>query len=395
MTSITPPDHGPRYDSMGDSMRFVLSSADTDGQYTLIEDTMKPGMHAKLHLHREHAESFYVIAGSVNFTIGSQTHTATPGTTIYISPNTPHAAKADEHGTMLTLWSPGDLEGLFRDFAALTPAQASDPAIAAAISTKYDVIDLASPPIPSLLHFYDLLGAGQVQALLDLFADVPQIDMPLSGAVHGQAVMQLLTQQQQWLRERQASASFVDISISAARIVVELSLALTEGRRNITLPVALVADRRGDQISALRVYHSTWPLTGQHIERAPLLQPQQQQEPPLISAYMQALSAGAVDSINQLFSADGSVREPSGAEHTHRGPAGRLAFYQRAFASGGVRLQHCSATVDGTRCAIEYICDQWGSRPLSPQAGMAVYVWNSADQLTAVRIYDDVAPPRP
>jgi hypothetical protein len=82
------------------------------------------------------------------------------------------------------------------------------------------------------------------------------------------------------------------------------------------------------------------------------------------------------------------------AEYTHRGAEGLRTFYAHLFANGGgIPLEHCTLTDDGTRCAIEYNCVRWGATDIPPQAGVAVYECASSGLLSAARIYDDVEPP--
>jgi hypothetical protein len=68
-------------------------------------------------------------------------------------------------------------------------------------------------------------------------------------------------------------------------------------------------------------------------------------------------------------------------------------FYGSILAEGGIGLEHCSMTDDGTRCAIEYNAVRWGTTALPPQAGVAVYERGPSGKLRAARIYDDVSPP--
>jgi hypothetical protein len=68
------------------------------------------------------------------------------------------------------------------------------------------------------------------------------------------------------------------------------------------LPIAIVADRSGDKVSAIRVYHSTWPFTGKHLVRPPLLKPAENlDEPVIVKHYTAALRKGDADSALSLF----------------------------------------------------------------------------------------------
>ncbi len=162
------------------------------------------------------------------------------------------------------------------------------------------------------------------------------------------------------------------------------------------LPVASVLDLSG-VTAHLRVYHSTWPLTGHHALRPPLLA-----EDPAIKAsdivaqYQEALAVGDVEAIVASFENDGLAREPSAGAHSHRGREALDAFYQHLCSpAGGIALEHCTLTDDGVRCAIEYNCTGWAGSPIPPQSGVAVYERGATGRLAAARIYDDVDPPLP
>ena len=173
-----------------------------------------------------------------------------------------------------------------------------------------------------------------------------------------------------------------------------LHLAGETGR--VGLPVAVVADSRSDgRIDELRIYYSSWPLTGRHLNRPPLLQPDPElRESGVVADYQRALSAGDVDAIVAVFEPDGYAREPSGGEFVHRGPAGLHAFYELLFSNdGGIPLEHCALIDDQRACALEYNVVRWGKDELPPEAGIAVYVRGQSGKLAAARIYDDVNPP--
>jgi hypothetical protein len=157
-----------------------------------------------------------------------------------------------------------------------------------------------------------------------------------------------------------------------------------------------VADRNPDRtVKAIRVYHSLWPLTGEHRIRPPLLP-----EDPSLHAggapgdYQRALAEGAPEGILATFELDGYAQEPSGASYLYRGVEELREFYSHLFANGGgIGLEHCTLTDDGVRCAIEYNCVRWGATDIPPQAGVAVYERGGSGRLAAARIYDDVEPP--
>jgi len=246
----------------------------------------------------------------------------------------------------------------------------------------------------TLKNFYAGILGGEIETLISLFSDEPLINTPLQGEIRGKAnFIRYLSDQQAFLQEHEAKAELFALTDTAHRIVVEFVLYLKHEGKNIDLPVAIIADRSGNTASEIRVYHSTWPLTGKHAVRQPLMSPATHLEEPLIiEKYMAGLAKPDTTAILELFEEDGYVREPSGSSYKHNGPVGRKEFYDAALAEGGISLKHCTATFDGTRFIVEFICDEWGKTKLPPQAGMAVYELGKTGKLFAVDIRRPFAP---
>lgn len=249
-------------------------------------------------------------------------------------------------------------------------------------------------PEQHLRDYYTLLTQGKADELLAMFAGEPAIDTPLQGKVMGRAAFeQFVHEQQTWLQQYQARPELFAVTSTTERIGVEFICYLQQADETIDLPVAVVADLNGDKVSAIRVYHSTWPLTGKHIVRAPLLTPAQHlDEPEVITRYMQGIGKPDIQLMKTVFAPDGYVREPSGARYKHTG-AELWTFYSQVQEAQGVTLKHCTATFDGKQFFVEYICDNWGPTPIPAQAGIAFYELADEQHLHGVRIYDDVTPP--
>jgi SnoaL-like domain len=158
----------------------------------------------------------------------------------------------------------------------------------------------------------------------------------------------------------------------------------------------VVSDRNPDRtLKVIRVYHSRWPLTGEHRVRPPLLPADPNLHVEGIPGdYQRALAEGNLEGILATFEPEGYAREPSGAAYLHRGIEALRELYTHMFANdGGIGLDHCTLTDDGVRCAIEYNGVRWGNTEIPPQAGVAVYERGGSGLLAAARIYDDVEPP--
>jgi len=225
----------------------------------------------------------------------------------------------------------------------------------------------------------------------------PQVHHPVRGRIKGVRPFEaFVIETNAWLSQCNVSVEDVDDVLAGRHGFGEVVLHICGKTGRVDLPVAIVADKQSDgRIDELRIYFSSWPLTGRHANRPPLLQPDPQlRESDVVAEYQRALSAGDVDAIVAAFEADGYAREPAGAQYVHTGPEGLRAFYGRLFSNGGgIRLERC-ALIDGTRsCALEYNVVRWGKTELQPEAGVAVYVRGPSGRLAAARIYDDVNPP--
>lgn len=248
------------------------------------------------------------------------------------------------------------------------------------------------------IAYYDGILAGDPDALVRSFAGRPVLEDPRAGRVEGARDFRaFVSETADWLRERDAAVESVALTRTATRTVEEVMLRLIgDGGARGELPVAIVTDRNPDRkIKAIRVYHSLWPITGEHAVRPPLLP-----AAPKLHAegaagdYQRALADGDLRAIVATFGPDGYAREPSGGVYVHRGAEGLRKFYAHLFANGGgIPLEHCTLTDDGERCAIEYNCVRWGVTDIPAQAGVAVYECADSGLLSAARIYDDVEPP--
>lgn len=245
--------------------------------------------------------------------------------------------------------------------------------------------------------YYDGLMAGEHGALVRSFAGEPVLHDPLRGRVRGvRAFEAFVTDLTAWLAQRNASVEDVHYTITEERGFEEVVLHLDGENARVKVPVAIVADHDADgRLGELRIYHSTWPLTGRHAHRPPLLQPDPELHlSDVVAEYQRALSSGDVGAIVATFEPDAYAREPAGGEYVHRGPEGLRAFYETLFSNdGGILLEHCALVDDGRACALEYNVVRWGKTELWPEAGVAVYVRGESGKLAAARIYDDADPP--
>jgi SnoaL-like domain len=245
--------------------------------------------------------------------------------------------------------------------------------------------------------FFDGLLAGEFDALVESFAGEPQVHHPVRGRIRGvRAFEAFVNEMKAWLTQRNISVEDVDRVVADPHSFGEVVLHLDGETGRVDLPVAIVAEKQSDRrIAELRMYFSSWPLTGRHANRPPLLQPDPDlRESDVVAEYQRALSAGDVDAIVATFEPDGYASEPAGGQYIHRGSNNLRAFYEWLLSDdGGIPLERCAVIDDKRACALEYNVVRWGKTELPPTAGVAVYARSQSGKLAAVRIYDDVSPP--
>ena len=256
--------------------------------------------------------------------------------------------------------------------------------------------DLKRRESVSVPYFAGIL-TGEIDALVGSFAAEPELHHPVRGRVRGaEAFARYAADTKDWLEGLDASIEYVDHIVNRSDGVEEVVLHLRGDSEPVDLPVAIAADKADGKVIELRVYYSTWPLTGRHSNRPPVLQPGAKlREPDFVADYQSALAAGDADAIVSMFEPEGYAREPAGVDYVHRGSDELRELYESFFSNGGgILLEHCSAIQNERACALEYNAVRWGQTELlPPEAGIAMYVRGDDGKLAAARIYDDVDPP--
>ena len=120
--SVVGPDGGETIQLGPTQMRILEDGSTTGhrlgiGEITLAPHTQGPPQHR----HAQHDEGFYVVSGTVHFTIGETTHEAPAGTLAMIPPGAPHtfANVTDEPAVMLSTFTPDLYVQYFRDLRDL------------------------------------------------------------------------------------------------------------------------------------------------------------------------------------------------------------------------------------------------------------------------------------
>ena len=97
-------------------------------ELSLLEVTFDQGSGVDPHFHKGHSDSFYVLEGELEFHVGDEVLTATPGSYILASPNVVHWFRnvSDAPARVLNLHTPGGFAQYRRELAELR-AQGIEP----------------------------------------------------------------------------------------------------------------------------------------------------------------------------------------------------------------------------------------------------------------------------
>jgi quercetin dioxygenase-like cupin family protein len=146
----------PHFGVVGDNYTILLTGADTDGRYGLIDMFVPPGGGPPPHRH-DFEEMFHVLEGEIEVTFRGDTSTIKAGETINIPARAPHFFRnlSDGDARVLCMISPPGLEEYFALWGRKLPTRTaplnlspddSQQAIAKAIELgpRYDIENL--PP---------------------------------------------------------------------------------------------------------------------------------------------------------------------------------------------------------------------------------------------------------
>lgn len=106
---------------VGDKARILADAAATGGQCTVFEAITPPGVGPPLHSHEREDEYFYIIEGTVKFSVNGQIHVGSAGTFLLAPRGSIHTfMNAGPKPSRMLIWvTPAGLEQPFRENAAL------------------------------------------------------------------------------------------------------------------------------------------------------------------------------------------------------------------------------------------------------------------------------------
>jgi len=123
--SVVGPDGGERIDLGPTRLRILEDGGTTAHRLGIAEITLAPGTAGPpQHRHAQHDEGFYVVSGTVHFTVGTTVHEAPAGTLVMVPPGAPHtfANHGEVPAVMVNTFTPDLYVRYFRDLRAMVEA---------------------------------------------------------------------------------------------------------------------------------------------------------------------------------------------------------------------------------------------------------------------------------
>ncbi|MFF4117186.1 cupin domain-containing protein [Streptomyces sp. NPDC001714] len=142
--SVVGPDDGETIPLGPIRLRILEDGSTTGHRLGIGEITIDPHTEGPpQHRHGRHDEGFYVVSGTVHFTIGETTHAAPAGTLAMIPPGAPHtfANHGDTPAVVLNTFTPDLYVQYFRDLRdMIADGRAPTPESTVAVMSRYATV---------------------------------------------------------------------------------------------------------------------------------------------------------------------------------------------------------------------------------------------------------------
>ena len=103
---------------LGNHISFLVSGADTDGKFALIQTCETRGCEPPRHIHHHEDELIYVLEGHLRFSVGEVTFDALSGTSVLLPRGVEHGfILTSDEVKLLLLLTPAGLEGYFKELS--------------------------------------------------------------------------------------------------------------------------------------------------------------------------------------------------------------------------------------------------------------------------------------
>lgn len=128
-------------------MVIRIHGRDTGGTLSVCDSHDVPGGGPPPHIHRREDETFQVLEGEYEWTVGDEKFVARKGTTIFAPRGVPHTYRhiGATPGHLSVVITPAGFEEFFEEIGALSPQQQQDLPRVTEIAKKYG-LEFLPPP---------------------------------------------------------------------------------------------------------------------------------------------------------------------------------------------------------------------------------------------------------
>ncbi len=106
----------------GAVFNFLSMGHETEGRQALIRIVVNRGAEPPAHTHTREDESYFIVKGSVRYTIGDQVLTVNEGEFVYLPKDVPHKFEIQTEQAEVLMWlSPAGLDQWFWDNSTPAP----------------------------------------------------------------------------------------------------------------------------------------------------------------------------------------------------------------------------------------------------------------------------------
>jgi quercetin dioxygenase-like cupin family protein len=125
------PESGEKIWITGDTVIIRATAAETGGAYTMIEAIASSGNGPPPHIHKNEDETLYVIEGDFEILNGEHIMRAKPCALAFVPRGTVHRFRCvgDRTGRLLLVYTPGGIEGFFREAGVQAAGDSSAPPV--------------------------------------------------------------------------------------------------------------------------------------------------------------------------------------------------------------------------------------------------------------------------
>lgn len=116
---------------LGSKVAIHIHGRDTGGSLSVVEVQDEPGSGPPPHIHHREDETFHVLDGEYEFTIGEETLKLAKGATVFAPRQIPHTFRCvgQAAGRLLVTMTPAGFEGFFEEVGALSPQEQQPPRV--------------------------------------------------------------------------------------------------------------------------------------------------------------------------------------------------------------------------------------------------------------------------